>query len=239
MKYSTLHNARKGFTLIELIIVIAILGTLAAIGYPAIMSAVDKARVSTARKQGADIVQAVKRFGDDYNGMLPINDLLIEPNEDDEYVMTLEPGKDGDFLAILTTREKGDERINSDRNQYLPSDLQDKPSDGLYQSDSGELGLYDPWGSPYYIVLSAGSDSRRGAIDPFTGEPTGKQCIVYSLGPDQEGKPQMTSKTASNRGSRPARGNSRARNKAAAADAAADYNESIEDNVYSWKTISK
>ncbi len=238
MKYSTLHLTRKGFTLIELIIVIAILGTLAAIGYPAIMSAVDKARVSTARKQGADIVQAVKRFGDDYNGMLPINDIILEPNEDDEYVMTMDGGNDGDFLAILTNREKGDDRINSERNQYLPSDLQDSPSDGLFENTSGELGLFDPWGSPYGVVLSLNMENNKGAIDPFTGDFSGKQCLVYSLGPDEEGKPQIASrKPANNRGSRPARG--ARKNNAAAADAAADYKDSIEDNVYSWKTISK
>ncbi len=242
MKSSSLLTLRKGFTLIELIIVIAILGTLAAIGYPAIMAAVDSARESTARKQCQDIAQAVKRFSDEYNGILPINDMLVEPNSDDEYVLTMSPGKDGELLAILTAREKGDEKVNGDGEQFMKSSLEENPSGGLYEDESGELGLYDPWGSPYQVIITTNADSRDGATDPFTGKPSGKQCLVYSLGVDKEGMPQTIKRER--KSSRSERNSSRRNQRAnkastAAADADADYKESIEDNIYSWKTVKQ
>ncbi|MBR3970786.1 MAG: prepilin-type N-terminal cleavage/methylation domain-containing protein [Ruminococcus sp.] len=62
---------RKGFTLIELIVVIAIIGTLTTILVPAIMGHVKKAKITAANASASDIVKTLNAIiGDDgqYDG---------------------------------------------------------------------------------------------------------------------------------------------------------------------------
>ena len=71
MKISLSPRSAKGFTLIELIIVIAILATLAGIAYPTYMSMQENAGRTAAKKVCTDIVSAVESFKQDNNGLLP------------------------------------------------------------------------------------------------------------------------------------------------------------------------
>ena len=64
------RNASKGFTLIEIMVVIVILGILAAIVTPRILGRVDQARYEQARTQMRIIEDALKRFKLD-NGRFP------------------------------------------------------------------------------------------------------------------------------------------------------------------------
>lgn len=75
------HRSR-GFTLIEVMVVIVILGVLAALVVPRIMSRPDEARVVAARQDIASLMQALKLYKLD-NGQYPTTEqglnALVEP----------------------------------------------------------------------------------------------------------------------------------------------------------------
>lgn len=84
---SSAANARRrlGFTLVELLLVLVILGTLAAIVYPKLAGRSEQARITAARTQIASFSTALDAFEVD-NGYFPrgkdgLQDLVIQPND--------------------------------------------------------------------------------------------------------------------------------------------------------------
>lgn len=234
MKKTFIPRSRKGFTLIELIIVIAILATLAGIAYPTYMSIQENAKGTAAKKACLDIVEGVTRYSQDNNGMLPYDAKEVEPDQNDQIYLETSAGKDARLIQVLTNREEDDDnRLNVTRDTYLRSDEQDKPFDGLYIDSSEGINFYDPWGHAYQVVLC---EEEKGCIDPFNAKKRfrGKKCLVYSLGADGEGM-GMTASTAKST-SKSAKGGKKSKAAAEAAAAASEAEEeAIEDNIYSWK----
>ena len=56
------HSDNRGFTLIEVMVVIVILGVLAALIVPKVMSRPDEARIAAARQDIGSIIQALKLY---------------------------------------------------------------------------------------------------------------------------------------------------------------------------------
>lgn len=239
MKTISISRNRKGFTLIELIIVIAILATLASIAYPTYMSIQDNAARTAAKKVCTDIVEGVTRFGQDNNGLLPYDIKEAEADKNDQIYLESAEGKDARLIQVLTNRETDDDdRINTTRDTYLRADEQEQPRDGLHIGDDGLISYYDPWGEPYYIVLC---EMEEGCIDPFHGKKRlrGKNCIVYSTGPDTEGA--ATAMAAASKADRKTKRGKKGKKGKKADDNAISATElaeeALEDNVYSWKTL--
>ena len=59
-------NTKKGFTLIELIIVVAILAVIAAIAIPSVAGLIDKANVSADKSNANEMTNAIERFVSEY-----------------------------------------------------------------------------------------------------------------------------------------------------------------------------
>lgn len=57
-----MQNKLRGFTLIEIMVVVAILGILAALVVPKILSRPDEARIAAARQDVASLMQALKLY---------------------------------------------------------------------------------------------------------------------------------------------------------------------------------
>lgn len=226
MKISKVSKFYGGFTLIELIVVIAILGTLAGIAYPAIMGFQENARISAANKTCVDIVAGVASFKEDHNGILPYYPNAAKPNRDDQIFLITEAKKDAGLISILTGYEDNEERLNINNEAYMKPTKVEAKQDGLFGDTADELSLYDPWGKPYYIVLC---ESLSGCIDPFTNKRyRNDNCMVYSTGPDKEGVARAH--TGGKNAKRNARKAGGAKN-----TAAQDEEDALLDNVYSWK----
>lgn len=224
MKNTNAIRQSRGFTLLELIVVIMILATLGGIAYPTIMGFQENARISAANKTCMDIVAGVAQFKQDHNGLLPYSTDHMKPDRDDQVYLTTLAGKDATLISVLTGYEEGDTRLNVNNEAYMKPTKAESPQDGLYGESADELSLYDPWGHPYYIVLS---ESMDGCLDPFTGKRVRREtCLVYSTGKDGEGiAPAHAGKKARKGG----------KNKASAED----EEDALLDNIYSWKKNKK
>ena len=63
----------KGFTLIELIVVIVILGLMALVAFPAVSTVINESRISSYCSQVKIIEKAAKAWGVEHSSSLPIN----------------------------------------------------------------------------------------------------------------------------------------------------------------------
>lgn len=235
MSPSAFSRVHRGFTLIEILIVIAIIATLASIAYPFFTSYMENARAMESRKHCTDIANAIENFKRDNNSLWPLR--MEEIGSDEEtIILTTEPGKDFGLLEILAAREKSEDRLNINKYSYIRGDVNESARNGLYENAGGELGFYDPWGNPYTVLISDSEDD--GIADPFTGKATRKQVLVYGNGKDGKALPQA-SKPPTGKSSR---GSSRARSRARSGSrskpvSTPSMDETVNaDNVYSWKT---
>lgn len=228
MKVLTRDKDRRGFTLIEILIVIAIIATLASVAYPVFTSYLQDARAMESRKHCMDVANAIENFKRDNNSMWPLH---TDELDDSQEVITLttEPGKDGGLLEILTAREKGDDRVNERRYMYLKGDLNEDPRGGIYEDVGGGIGFYDPWGKPYTVLIT--DLEGDGLADPFTGKSTRKQVLVYGNGPDGKAAPLHKEKKRKSSKRKGKKGKH-------AVQAPVSTDEDVnEDNVYSWKKV--
>jgi len=134
----------KGFTLVELLIVIAIIGILMALLFPAVGSAILAARRAQARNDAVQIVNACRAYETEYGvGVWGTN----------TYTQV-----DGDLLAALMG-------TNARRIIFLEVPYYKSGKSGY--SDGAFL---DPWGGPYQIAYDSNytSDIRTAGTNQST-----------------------------------------------------------------------
>jgi len=167
------HRSRTGFTLIEVLVVIAIIALIAGIVFPAVTRGLRTAKRNVAASEAKSIAGAIRMFYDDY-GWLP-----VPPDEqggDDDVFTSDEDGYTSkDIIKILLGDKSKDpddpneKPINPKQKVYLDTDV--ATSDGT---------MLDPWGTQYSVLLDLNFDGRL----TYRGSEFTQRAIVISSGRD-------------------------------------------------------
>jgi prepilin-type N-terminal cleavage/methylation domain-containing protein len=166
-----LNSANAAFTLIEMVVVILIIGTLAALLMGAATSAFDRARKTQAKNDVTQLVTAINAFYTEY-GRYPVN---VTNTANDAFFGT------GTAPAGCTSYGNNDVLVDVLRNNttgnnaalvtslnprqivfFSPSGAKNTtpPRGGVVGSGFAGAGqYYDPWGSQYAILIDTNYDN--------------------------------------------------------------------------------
>lgn len=186
------NKTRRAFTLIELLTVIAIIGVLVALLFPAIQNSMRRAEAAKAQTGISGLATAFQHYYTEY-GHWPVADSLAA-NSNMTYIV------DTNFVALL---QGSDNRINPigsanltgpfALNIVVTSALQGNPRGIRFlefkQADLDPVkGYVDPWKQPYYCRFDMGYYNNVG--DPFYPLPSGVGVntgfVIWSAGPDAQ-----------------------------------------------------
>ncbi len=156
----------QALTLLELVMVLAMIGILAALLFPSIAGAIDQARRIQARNDAIQIATAITAYEADY-GRLP--SIL---NEESQAV-----GED--LLKILT----GNDADNNPKEiPFLDVPIIQSAGSGKSGQVHANGAYRDPWGVAYQVNADSNDDNK--IKDPY-GTTIQKKVIVWSLGKDK------------------------------------------------------
>jgi len=136
-------KSSRAFTLIELLIVIAIIGILMSLLFPAVNSAINAARKAQARNDAVQIAIAITAYETEY-GRLP---LAANTSVNTDLVSALigTPGNTNNLRQIVFLE--------------VAARKPDIPGKGG-KSGTNSSGFVDPWGNLYQIVMDTDYDNR-------------------------------------------------------------------------------
>ena len=183
---------QNGFTLVELLVVIFIIAVLARVGFSAGVSAIQKAKKTTALATCVALETAVNNFYTEY-GSLPKDsiDESVPVETTDTALLNALLGSET-ITTPLNTRAIQFLTVKQSKNKYTDTVLRD----GIVYDISIVKGLYDPWGrkngtgGTYFVTLDGNYDGKVTPAGvwcaPSGTAPTlnGRRVAVYTRGAD-------------------------------------------------------
>ena len=170
-------DGRHGFTLMELLIVIAMIAILIGIAYPSFISILEKARKTQAANEEQQIVTAVNGYYTDY-GKYPLvtADATISgstsPSNADLFY-TLRGVALGANAPV-----NGIPAANPRATVYIQPPISKTGTKGGVNSTTGIW--YDPFGSPYNVMIDGSYDNNL--TNPYTSDPSPPGGATLYLG---------------------------------------------------------
>lgn len=188
MNWKTVKQSRPGFTLIEMLTVVAVIAILVAMLFPAIGAVRKKADRAKAQAEANSIASAIKSYYTEY-GKWPVA-ATSQGGADKVYT------NNADIVRVLLANNADDPNLNDVLNPRKIVFL-----DGRNTMKNGTPGIgpdfnyCDPWGKPYVIAMDLNYDNKVdvssspvsgsspvSVYDPFI--PNGLGVAVFSSGAD-------------------------------------------------------
>lgn len=186
-KTSTLSR-RRGFTLVELLVVIAIIAVLASLGFAGFNMAIQKAKKTSAKAAISKLVQACNDYFDD-ESQLPLNE---GANADQERL------SDNELMSVLVGLETAREENPTGTDYFKYKKAQGKGQsmyDGLDRNDS-RAQLFGPWKNKqesdrfYRLMMDYDFDQEIDEPSNVGNERQyGVRVLAYHYGKDGEAGP--------------------------------------------------
>ncbi|MFC5050059.1 type II secretion system protein [Rubritalea spongiae] len=170
-----ISKSKNGFSLIELLVVIVIIASLAAISYGPIMNTIKDSRIQAGNKLANDLIFAVEQFEQKYD-YLP----YVETNDG---VVIYEDDTLLDLITILMG-EEGSSDINPNNLEFFNYQEAENGVDGIaYEPSSRGMppGLRDPFGQNITLIIDYTGDNKIDlANTPFSGhtDNNGKPLVI-------------------------------------------------------------
>jgi prepilin-type N-terminal cleavage/methylation domain-containing protein len=160
---------KKGFTLVEMLVVIAILGILMAMMVPAAALILKRTKISNARGDASVVVATLLKYQAEYNRWPSSYAPGVKDTTDKDWVNMMGP-KPG----------SGPVPTNPKRIVFF------EPSGGaLAPTNTPAAGAFvDPWGNPFKFVVDVDGDGQIDNPDLNAGGKIRARALAWSAGPD-------------------------------------------------------